>query len=503
MPGAPSMIWTHLLPPDTRAAGTVDPASDSNAFTEALAALSAATIVTNPALAGGADPTGSSDSAPAFQAACAAGGLVYVPPGTYILNSQVQVTVDGTDLRGLGACTVLKTGPGWSAGAGTTPLIQILARDCTVAMLKWSTCDGWGLGLLNQNAVGAHQVNHQAHIEDCWFSQGCAGGLLIDGQQDTVGIYLRNLHFNRVGGGTAGTLDAIQLLDCTDVDGVTIAPSVDGGATTGHGIRIAGASANIRLADMDCGGFPTPAVNSGQAGVRIETGAHGTPKTIRISNSIFQTWDTDVSIAAGSDIVFTDCDFNSANTNGATVASTGNDVHFRGCRFGVAAGNGTGGATAGASLADLKFTAAPHTSSPDCVFGSAIVALNAANGVQASVSLTARNQDAEFPNARFTGAGSAVANWFTGTGGLPRYVRSPGVSPGLTARQPAIAASTTPVTNDTGFDCTVHIVANTLSAVAVSGTAIAGLPLTVRVPANATITLTYSGAAPTWQWFGD
>ena len=210
-----------------------------------------------------------------------------------------------------------------------------------------------------------------------------------------------------------------------------------------------------------------------------------------------------MSIANGSDITFANCDFNSANTSGVTVSSGGNDIHFRGCRFGVAASNGTGGATAGSALADLLYTVAPHSNSPDCVFGSAIVALGTASGVQASISLPTRNDDAEFANARFTGLASAAANWFTGTGGLPRYVRTPGQPVGLTTRQPGIAASGTPVTNDTGFDCTVYLAGGALTAILIAGTALALTPAVVRVAANETIALVYGGAAPTWQWFGD
>lgn len=85
------MIWTHLLPPDTRAAGTVDPANDANAFTEAFSAMGAGFNVQNPMFSGGADPTGSSDSSVPFATAVAAlagnPGALFVPPGTYKIAS--------------------------------------------------------------------------------------------------------------------------------------------------------------------------------------------------------------------------------------------------------------------------------------------------------------------------------------------------------------------------------------------------------------------------------
>jgi hypothetical protein len=68
---------------------------------------------------------------------------------------------------------------------------------------------------------------------------------------------------------------------------------------------------------------------------------------------------------------------------------------------------------------------------------------------------------------------------------------------------PAIASTTTPVTNSTGFDCMVNVVGGTVTAIAVGGTTLTGITSgLVFVPAGQTITLTYS-SAPTWQWIGN
>ncbi len=82
---------------------------------------------------------------------------------------------------------------------------------------------------------------------------------------------------------------------------------------------------------------------------------------------------------------------------------------------------------------------------------------------------------------------------YSGTGGKPST--------------PGIPASTTPLVNNTGYDATVFITGGTVSAIAIGGTA-TGITLATsviaqfRVPANQSITLTYS-VAPTWLWFGD
>ncbi len=67
---------------------------------------------------------------------------------------------------------------------------------------------------------------------------------------------------------------------------------------------------------------------------------------------------------------------------------------------------------------------------------------------------------------------------------------------------PGIPSSTTPYTNAFGVDCTVCVSGGTVTAIAIGGTATGLTSGAFRVPANQTITLTYS-AAPTWVWFGD
>lgn len=82
-----------------------------------------------------------------------------------------------------------------------------------------------------------------------------------------------------------------------------------------------------------------------------------------------------------------------------------------------------------------------------------------------------------------------------------------GVNPVTNPGTPAVPASGTPLTNATTVDCSVIITAlNTLTAVAINGVAVGIAPAagsTYWLPALSTITLTYAGAAPTWQWLGD
>jgi hypothetical protein len=95
------------LPPDTRSVGSGNPPQDMNAVVDALTALGAGRSVLNTAFAGGADPTGTTDSTAAFQAAVASMpttvvnngttsatypvGTLLLPPGTYKIGSSGDI----------------------------------------------------------------------------------------------------------------------------------------------------------------------------------------------------------------------------------------------------------------------------------------------------------------------------------------------------------------------------------------------------------------------------
>ncbi len=76
----------------------------------------------------------------------------------------------------------------------------------------------------------------------------------------------------------------------------------------------------------------------------------------------------------------------------------------------------------------------------------------------------------------------------------------------VTPGPPAVAASGTAVLNSSYRDCAVNVQPGTaaISAIAVNGTVLTGITAgQVRVPGGATITLTYSGGTPVWQWWRD
>lgn len=90
-----------------------------------------------------------------------------------------------------------------------------------------------------------------------------------------------------------------------------------------------------------------------------------------------------------------------------------------------------------------------------------------------------------------------------GTSTTARISNLQGLNPQMgTVTQPAVPSSGTTITNTTGVDCMVYIVGGTVTGINVGGSGVlTTTPAEVLVPANKTITLTYS-VAPTWQWSG-
>ena len=88
----------------------------------------------------------------------------------------------------------------------------------------------------------------------------------------------------------------------------------------------------------------------------------------------------------------------------------------------------------------------------------------------------------------------------TGSTGVVR--NNQGYNPRGNIAAPVIPASGTAQTNSFGSDAMVFITGGTVTAIAIGGTNTGLTTGAFRVPANQTITITYS-VAPTWSWFLD
>ena len=104
----------------------------------------------------GADPTGAASSVVAFNAAVANGGTVYVPTGTYKLDSKVTLSVDNTTLF-LGANVTLNLSGVPATQSPFGDQIYVYANNCAVigsgpsSLLQLSGSQANALGILHHS----------------------------------------------------------------------------------------------------------------------------------------------------------------------------------------------------------------------------------------------------------------------------------------------------------------------------------------------------------------
>ena len=153
------------LPPDTRSVGSGNPPVDMNGVVDALTAMGATANVLNAAFAGGADPTGSADSAAAFNAALAAlptvngipAGTIVWPPGTYKVGTGAALSNSGpyVQVRGIGTygTQIGYYGSGDCARA-FGPIVPQLGNWGTISSGYWGT-GGWSDLVIDGTNAGA------------------------------------------------------------------------------------------------------------------------------------------------------------------------------------------------------------------------------------------------------------------------------------------------------------------------------------------------------------
>jgi len=174
------------LPPDTRVVDQGNPPQDMNSVIDALTAQGIVENVLNAAYAGGADPTGVNDSAPAIQAAVnalpSAGGRIYLPAGTYKIASTITIAKAGVYLYGDGmlATVINYTGSG----------------DCIRMYSSLPYTSGWGGGIkgLTIDGTSASAGACGIHAGDIYQLQWDAGVRFFKGS-GSKGIWFDNQYF--------------------------------------------------------------------------------------------------------------------------------------------------------------------------------------------------------------------------------------------------------------------------------------------------------------------
>ena len=492
----------------------------------------------------GADNTGAADSTTAINTALASvpsgGGCVYLPAGTYKVNSSTALALAtaGTVLCGDGyGATIITIGSSFSAAE----VVSVAAPNCTVrdlAIIGASStiasnpaCNGIeiqpgsyqytitnvftqyinGYSLEGANASGHDDISHS--VVDSFWSYNCAGAIHYDGDlgsgaQSTVGVTLSNISIG--GGGTAtganANLDAILLDACSDLLWTNLLIGV-GSAGTGHCIHIKGNCSAVQFTGFDAGGYPGTLAAS-QCGVLIENDSNGlNAQRIRFSDGVFQTFGQGAEITGlAQQIGFINVQFINNVTHGVQLAGTGTQINFTSCTF---SGNGSG---ATGSNYDLNNSGTAQGTVRDCHFLTETgVTIAAGPGVQATVNMATGGTALNFEHCDFRGtlaAGSYLSHTFTNQPHIFRDCANINPFGNSSVTVPASGSATTALHYDAMFyitgdaSDTVSIVRNSNSQGGGGGPTVtipAGGTMTIFVPAATNITPTYTAShPPTW-----
>lgn len=519
------------IPPGNKVAGQAGFVADIDSLYTAVAAIAGVNVL-NSAYAGGADPTGATDSTAAIQAAITAassGGIVYLPPGTYLLNGSagLSVTTAGTRIVGAGpksavlqigasftgsqavelnaeACAVENlTIAGTSSATTSNPAADAIylagQRFCRVSTVEFEYINGWCV----ESIATASSAGYGTMLDRLSTYKNCAGGIHV---KSVTGVgwgaqhFLSNINLQQVGvgSGTFANLDAVMLEDCWDITAAVVNASVSD-ASTGSAMHIKGKCATIYLADMDLGCNPN---GSGTNSVwLIEDGTNGSPVDVQVVNGVGQQGTIGLRVTGGAnDLRFTNFRAWNNYTHGVSIEGTGANIDFAKLYAGQ---NGQG---ASGSNYDLQWTSTASGLLSDVTLASPVVSTGTA-GVQAPANLSSGNLIRAI-NWSGNGTGTTSSNMFVSSNAPKEYHYVRPWSPrGLQAvTVPSSGTATAAFGNDRWFYVTAASSGTTTVAVSGSAAATITIPASacvpVFLPAGSTLTPSYS-SAPTWVVFGN
>jgi len=504
-------------------------------------------------LAYGADPTGVTDSTAAIQgaASAAAGGVLYFPPGTYLVSGSSTITVpSNTDLRG-NATVKLKnssntTNHFWFLGSGCT--VSDLTFDGNYTNQTFSTSDTRGLVSIGPSVSGVS-------IYNCTFQNAWSNGI------DNLGnnVLIQNCTFTNLGQGTtsifAGAVNQYAAISQVRfyhnyVSGVglpgTNGVGIGGGTNCSH-FEIVGNT--FQNCSEFCIGLGTTGqyvlidgnyINHSGSSNAVDL---GTWSDITFSNNTVISTNTGTGIACGPPIYRFSMIGNrvigpgagtSSLSSGISVGGTvalpavqsviSNNIVYNWALSGISVSNasnlvisdnvtfnnGQNTGQAGGSRCGIVVSSGANVS----VTGNHSLDLQGTPTQQYGINLTNSPTNVLVANNSFSGNGTRNANYtigsFQGLGWASR--NNIGVNPIGSFTPQSVPASGTASSGEI-CDSTIYITCGagvTVSAVKIGATTITGLTVAasstsgpVRIEAAQTITLTYAGGTPTWQWFGD
>lgn len=403
----------------------------------------------------------------ALAAAGAAGGVVYLPAGTYATSASLVIPADGVYIAGDGmGATVIKplTGAQFDVISTAIPATADTAGfvrnfiGVSALTIDGSRMTGTTAGA--GNGIHFYGVRY-SRVYDVNITGVPNFGILLDGDSTnfSYGIQIRGCRIINGAAGFMATFSEECFLTNNEIlqANLTTAaqqPAFAPQSNTGYLCRLVSGYTQVLGNVFGSSGTYT------SAAVRIENSG-----PTRVEGNRFDQ-----------------CRYQAIQTTGPNAVIVGNQIgnpSSVGSVEGITLGS-TGNTVMGNKF-DTTNGAARYTYcilEPVAEGGNIIAGNNLVTGTTGTISL----------NAASTGN---------------RVYGNVGYNPvGAFGAQPAVPATTVAATNNFGVDATVHVTGGTVTVVAIGGTATGATSGTFRVPSGQTITLTYT-VAPTWEWFGD
>jgi len=368
--------------------------------------------------------------ASAATAANAAGGIIYFPPGQYLINSGTGFTLSGAGvtIQGSGTdSTRIVIGASFTGtslfsvtgnsgtirdisihGASTTTTTNPAAHGVTATGVQ--SFKVFNTVFLNINgyairAIGtASQTLHGGMVHNTKI-QSCAGGIYIfsDSTNTAANFMLSNVftRFLGVNSGANANLDGIHIEDSWDVlvqNCFAWMQATLGG--TGAAFRIKGDCAAAFIQNLDALG-PQTGTN-----VVLEDGPNGSPQNVQITGGVIQQGNVGLLISgAATQVRVSTMRIINNQTHGVSVTGTGAGINLDRLFFSL------NGQAATGTIYDLNWSGTSTGFVTFCRFSSPIVS-SGTIGVQFSINVTAA-QNVRVLDADFQGTGNSSANWLT------------------------------------------------------------------------------------------
>lgn len=463
----------------------------------------------------GAIGNGSVDDTAAIQttiaAASVSGGIVFFPPGTYKITSGLTITTSGVSLVGAGAGASIIQTPSGKEGVA---MLIIGDGVNTCADVRISDLQFLGVTQKTANAAIKLQKCFRTHLER------------LRMQNQYRGIHVYN--------STGTWISSTDLRDSSE-NGIVYESTLGNGfdcyltnvladnpvvSNNGSGILWLGGE-NFVIHNCDFEHYVTGFNAAPPTGQQCRFGFFSAAEFDTCSDNGIK-----ITNQSGGDVVgltFTTCWSGTATNYGVLVDGGGSGV-LQGVRF-------VGHKSLHNGLAGFRLAAGLDIVLSNCdIVGNSQTSANSRSGIEIASGMTSgsfsiigcrssngwqqgntQSNGINFDSGTYT-SGQIVdcdlrnntnnALALNGATGTLHIANNQGHNPVGHITSPSMPSSTVAYTNTTGYDCMVTITGGTVTVIAVGGTATGLTSGTFRVPANQSITLTYS-STPTWTWFAD